>query len=165
VQNLEAAWESYDAAFRQQTLERLFGLSSQQFERFAREFLRAYGFIDAEVTKAGSDGGIDGHGRLRIGLATMNVAFQCKRWDGSVPRPEVDKFRGAIQGEYEQGIFFTTSSFSKPALAASIKKGAVPVILIDGPQIVDIMIEKNFGVAKRPLYLFETVALTGVDED
>ena len=58
-----------------------------------------------EVTGAGADGGIDGHGRLRVGVATMRAAFQCKRWEGSVGRPEVDKFRGAIQGEFEQGLF------------------------------------------------------------
>jgi restriction system protein len=163
--NLEALWESYEAAFRDQVLERLLGLHPAQFERFAREFLRIYGFVDLEVTTTGPDGGIDGNGRLRVGVATMNVAFQCKRWQGQVGRPEVDKFRGAIQGEYEQGIFFTTSSFSKPAKGVSIKKGAVPVVLIDGEQLVDIMIEKSFGVAKRPLVLYEEAPLPGVEEE
>jgi restriction system protein len=164
-QNLEAIWDSYEAAFRDQVLERLLGLKPTQFERFAREFLRIYGFVDLEVTATGPDGGIDGHGRLRVGVATMNVAFQCKRWQGQVGRPEVDKFRGAIQGEFEQGIFFTTSSFSKPAMGASIKKGAVPVVLIEGEQLVDIMIEKGFGVAKRPLVLYEEAPLPGVEEE
>jgi restriction system protein len=163
--NLEALWESYEAAVRDQVLERLLDLKLAQFERFAREFLRIYGFVDLDVTAAGPDGGIDGHGRLRVGVATMNVAFQCKRWQGQVPRPEIDKFRGAIQGEFEQGIFFTTSSFSKPAMGASIKKGAVPVVLIDGEQLVDIMIEKGFGVAKRPLVLYEEAPLPGVEEE
>lgn len=163
--NLQALWESYEAAFRDQVLERLLNLQPAQFERFAREFLRIYGFVDLAVTATGPDGGIDGHGRLRLGVATMNVAFQCKRWQGQVGRPEVDKFRGAIQGEFEQGIFFTTSSFSKPAKGVSIKKGAVPVVLIEGEQLVDIMIEKGFGVAKRPLVLYEEAALPGLEEE
>jgi restriction system protein len=164
-QNLQATWELYEAAFRDRVLERLLGLQPAQFERFAREFLRIYGFFDLKVTATGPDGGIDGHGRLRVGVAAMSVAFQCKRWQGQVGRPEVDKFRGAIQGEFEQGIFFTTSSFSKPAKGASIKKGAVPVVLIDGEQLVAIMIEKDFGVAKRPLVLYEETSLPGVEEE
>ena len=70
----------------------------------------------------------------------MNVAFQCKRWTtANVGRPEIDKFRGAIQGEYEQGIFFTTANFASGAKEVSIKRGAVPIILIDGPSIVELM--------------------------
>ena len=91
-----------------------------------------------------------------IGLAYMKVAFQCKRWNaGVVARKEIDAFRGAIQGEYEQGIFFTTSSFTKEAMNYSIKQGAVPVILIDGNMIVDFMIEKQFGIEHEnlPIYI------------
>ena len=86
----------------------------------------------------------------------MNVAFQCKRWNiGSVSRKEIDAFRGAIQGEYEQGLFFTTSTFTKEAMAYSIKQGAVPIILIDGKMIVDFMIEKQFGIEHEnlPIYI------------
>lgn len=115
-----------------------------------------------EVTNAGPDGGIDGHGRLRVGVATMRAAFQCKRWEGNVGRPEVDKFRGAIQGEFEQGLFFTTSTFTAKAQDASIKKGAVPVILFDGDQLVRLMIEKSIGITRRPLYLFDETPLPGV---
>jgi restriction system protein len=85
----------------------------------------------------------------------MAVAFQCKRWERKVPRPEVDKFRGAIQGAFEQGIIFTTSDFTAEATDASIKKGAVPVILVNGESIVELMIEKEFGVQKRPLQIYE----------
>ena len=108
------------------------------------------------VTQKSKDGGIDGFGKLKIGLAYMNVAFQCKRWNiGSVGRKEIDAFRGAIQGEYEQGIFFTTSSFTKEAMSCSIKHGAVPIILIDGKMIVDFMIEKQFGIEHEnlPIYI------------
>jgi predicted helicase len=106
-------------------------LTPKQFERFAGTLLSAYGFNEMKVTGKSGDGGIDGHGKLKVGLASMNVAFQCKRWQGAVGRPEIDKFRGAIQGEFEQGIFFTTSQFSSPAQEASIKKGAAPIVLLD----------------------------------
>ena len=148
-------YEKYDLQFRAKLLDRLYELSPVQFEHFSKQLLIAYGFVQVCVTQIGKDGGIDGHGLLKIGLARMAVAFQCKRWEGNVPRPEVDKFRGAIQGEYEQGIFFSTSDFTKGATDASIKKGAVPIVLLSGDSIVDLMIEKEFGVQRRPLQLYE----------
>jgi restriction system protein len=62
---------------------------------------------------------------------------------GQVPRTEVDKFRGAIQGAYEQGIFFTTADFTADAREASLKKGAVRVVILNGESILSIMIEKD----------------------
>jgi restriction system protein len=103
---------------------------------------------------------------LRVGLAQMKVAFQCKRWTGKIQRPEIDKFRGAIQGEYEQGIFFTTSDFSQGARDVSIKKGAVPIVLLNGEAIVDLMIDKGLGVLRRPLEVYEErVEMLFSDED
>ena len=146
--------EEYELLFRAQALGQLHDLSPQDFEQFARKLLMAYGFVDVKVTQLSRDGGIDGYGKLRLGLATMNVAFQCKRWQGNIGRPEVDKFRGAIQGEFEQGVFFTTSDFTPEARDASLKKGAVPVILLNGESIVDLMIEKGLGVERVPLYAY-----------
>jgi restriction system protein len=148
-------YEKYELQFRSKLLDRLYELSPTQFEHFARHLLTAYGFVQVIVTQHTKDGGIDGHGLLKVGLARMSVAFQCKRWEGNVPRPDVDKFRGAIQGEFEQGIFFTTSDFTKGAMDASIKKGAVPIILLNGESIVDLMIDKEFGVQKKPLQIYE----------
>ena len=146
--------EEYESSFRSGLLMRLNELMPHQFELFARKLVQAYGFSEVEVTELHSDGGIDGHGRFHLGLATMKAAFQCKRWKGLVGRPEVDKFRGAIQGEFEQGIFFTTSDFSQPARKASFKKGAVPIILLNGEKIVDMMINKGIGVEKVPLFMY-----------
>jgi restriction system protein len=106
-------YETYELQFRSKLLDRLYELSPTQFEHFARHLLTAYGFVQVTVTQRAKDGGIDGHGMLKVGIARMAVAFQCKRWEGNVSRPEVDKFRGAIQGEFEQGLFFTTSDFTK----------------------------------------------------
>ena len=145
----------YHALLKEQILQDLKQLTPEAFEHFARRLLEVYGFIDVKVTQLFSDGGIDGYGKLKVGLAYMKVAFQCKRWTKSaIGRPEIDKFRGAIQGAHEQGIFFTTSKFSSGAMDVSIKSGAVPVILIDGKSIVDMMIEKSFGVQEETINVY-----------
>jgi restriction system protein len=127
-------------------------LAPDEFEDFARKFLGAYGFKQVKVTGVGPDGGIDGFGKLQVGLAQMGVAFQCKRWNKTnVGRRDIDQFRGAIQGQYEQGIFFTTAGFLRTALEISIRPGAVPIILIDGASLVDHMIDRQFGVEEEQI--------------
>lgn len=129
-------------------------MSPGAFETFAKELLEVYGFEDTHVTQISADGGIDGYGKLKVGLAHLNVAFQCKRWTkGNIQRTEIDKFRGAAQGDFEQGIFFATTSFSQGAIDASIKRGAIPIVLVDSDSIVDLMIEKRFGVQADSLVI------------
>ncbi len=147
ISELMSVHEHYIKAIKHKILTSLTELSPQTFELFAKRLIDTYGFHDTKVTQVSGDGGIDGFGKLKVGLASLNVAFQCKKWTkGKIQRPEIDKFRGAAQGDFEQGIFFTTSSFSKGAIEISIKRGAVPIVLIDGEAIVDLMISKGFGV-------------------
>lgn len=155
MQNLAEIYEDYDEKFRSQLLEKLYELTPKQFENFAKRLLIAYGFVKVDVTNTGPDGGIDGYGELKLGLASMNVAFQCKRWEGNIGRPKIDEFRGAIQGEFEQGVFFTTSDFTTGATEVSLKKGAVPIILLNGQAIVDLMIQRGLGVERKNIYLYE----------
>jgi restriction system protein len=157
LKELKQLHRRYEHELRSSILAQLRKLDPSTFEHFGQKLLQAYGFLEVVVTRFTKDGGIDGHGKLKVGLAHLNVAFQCKRYTkGSVSRPEIDAFRGAIQGQYEQGIFFTTSSYASGAEAASFRPGAVPIILIDGNSIVDLMIEKQFGVQVEqiPVYSY-----------
>jgi restriction system protein len=153
--DVQATYHDYLREFKRRVLEQVKKLDPFSFEQFCRNLLRAYGFRDVEVTRRSRDGGIDGFGKLKVGFAYFHVAFQCKRWQSrTVGRPEIDQFRGAIQGQFDQGIFFTTAQFSLDAESSSFKAGAVPIILINGPTLVDIMIEHNFGleVDQLPVY-------------
>lgn len=144
----------YTTNFKKTILKQLANIDPTDFEIFCRELLTAYGFKNVKVTQTTRDGGIDGFGELKIGLATMPVAFECKRWNKTVGRPKISQFRGDIQGKFQQGIFFTTSRFSKEAKDSSFQPGAVPIILIDGNGIIDLMIDKNFGVEKEELPIY-----------
>ncbi len=136
---------------RTQLHELLMNLHPQQFEAFAGKLLESVGFTDVEVTKYVGDGGIDGYGNLEMGVVKVKAAFQVKRWRNNVPPADINQFRGAIQGEFDQGIFITTSDFSDEAKKVSSKRGAVPIVLINGERIVNIMLEKGLGVRQEPL--------------
>lgn len=152
IEQLQILHREHVSELEARVLRELKRLSPAAFEQFAKRLLDVYGFHETEVTSISGDGGIDGFGKLKVGLANLNVAFQCKRWTkGNIQRPEIDKFRGAAQGDFEQGLFFTTSSFSTGAIQASIKRGAIPIILIDGPAVVQLMIDKKLGVQVETL--------------
>jgi restriction system protein len=156
VSELKTIHTKHNIAFKKQILNQLKQIDPKIFETFSKKLLEIYGFTEMHVTKYVKDGGIDGYGQLKVGMSYFNVAFQCKRWGtNSVSRTEIDKFRGAIQGQYEQGMIITTSNFSKDALEATRRNGAVPIILIDGTTLVDIMIQNNFGIDYEniPVYI------------
>ncbi|QYJ80647.1 restriction endonuclease [Shewanella acanthi] len=132
-------------------------LTPSRFEEFSQIFLSRYGFTRMNVTSLSRDGGIDVKGLLKIGLAEMRVAAQCKRYaeGNKVGRPDVSQFRGDITGDFEQGIFITTSTFTKEAQEISFKPGCVPIILIDGEQLADIMIDKGIGVQRQSIDVYD----------
>src|SRR5579863_5300695 len=78
--NLEEIADNYAGAFERKILEELKDREPSEFEAFAMKLLAAYGFRKLRVTnqRTAPDGGIDGNGELKVGLANMRAAFQCK---------------------------------------------------------------------------------------
>jgi restriction system protein len=137
-------------------LTELKALTPTAFEHFCKELLQQLGYRDVTVTKRSNDGGIDGYGNFQQGVVSIKSAFQAKRWtDAPVRRPDVDRLRGALQGEFDHGVFITTSRFTRDATEASFKKGAISILLLDGDAVAELMIDRGIGVARRPLYLYE----------
>lgn len=158
LSEVKTAQAKHKSAFKNALLKEIKQISPENFEHFTKNLLVAYGFEDVEVTSYSKDGGIDGFGQLKVGLGLITVAFQCKRYTSkSVRTKEIQELRGSIQGKCEQGLFFTTSKFTGECKKLMFQAGAVPIIMIDGDGIVDIMIEKGFGVQTDsvPIYFNE----------
>jgi restriction system protein len=145
-----------ESEVKRRIISELKALSAQEFELFCISLLRLLGYQELQVTGKVGDGGIDGHGLFRQGVVTIRSAFQAKRWKQTpVGRPEIDKFRGAIQGDYDHGVFLTTARFTRDAESASIKKGAISLLLLDGEAIAETMIRSGIGVIRRPIHLLD----------
>lgn len=122
-------------------------MSPDAFERLTQRMLRESGFVHVEVTGRTGDGGIDGKGIARInGLMSFHIAFQCKKYKGSVGAPEIRNFRGAIVGRADRGMFITTGNFTKAAIEEANRDGAAPIDLVDGDQLADKLKELVLGV-------------------
>jgi len=166
VEDLKQIHTSHTDAFKKQILNQLKEIDPKVFEEFSKKLMQTFGFRDLEVTSYSKDGGIDGYGKLKIGIEYLNVAFQSKRWNKTVvSKKEIQSFRGDIQGKYEQGIYFTTSTYSKGAQDVALQNGAVPIFLLDGNAIVDFMIEKQFGVETESLPVFVNALDRALNEE
>lgn len=80
LRDLQVLHVKYVSELKRKILSDLKRMSPTAFELFAKRLLDIYGFHDTKVTQVSGDGGIDGFGKLKVGLANLNVAFQCKRW-------------------------------------------------------------------------------------
>lgn len=122
-------------------------ISPASFERLTQRLLRESGFIQVEVTGRTGDGGIDGKGIVRInGLMSFHIAFQCKKYKGSVGAPEIRDFRGATIGRADRGLFITTGNFTKAAIDEATRDGAAPIDLVDGDQLADKLKRLALGI-------------------
>jgi restriction system protein len=91
------------------------------------------------------DGGIDGIVKEdKLGLDT--IYLQAKRWENSVPVKEIRDFTGALASKKaKKGIFITTSSFPQ-SVYDFVTQVEYRIILINGDQLADLMIEYNVGL-------------------
>lgn len=123
------------------------------FERLTQRLLRECGFEDVKVTKKSGDGGIDGTGKLKInGIFSFNIAFQCKRYKGSVTSSEIRNFRGSLSTDIEKGVFITTGTFSRDAEIEASTPGKQQIDLINGKDFVDKLAEFKVGLTEVKSY-------------
>jgi len=153
---LEVAYSRLRESLAQELLQQVKEAPPSLFERLVVELLvkMGYGGSRKDAGQAigrSGDEGIDGIIKEdRLGLDTIYI--QAKRWEATVGRPEVQKFAGALQGQRaKKGIMITTSSFSAEARAYASKIDT-KIVLIDGEELANLMIDNNLGVSPMSTY-------------
>lgn len=160
---LDEAYQEINKDLTQKLLDEVKRQSPQFFEQLVIRLLvnMGYGgsFEDAaKVTQYSHDDGIDGVIKEdKLGLDTIYI--QAKRYTTqAVQKPDLQKFIGAlVEHKATKGIFITTSSFSSGALETCKKAEHVKIILIDGLQLANFMIEYNVGVSTTQVYEIKRV--------
>lgn len=126
-------------------LESLRQVSPGRFEVIVLDVLHrlGYGARRHDLLRVGGscDGGIDGVISLdKLGLEKVYV--QAKRWQGTVGRPELQAFYGALAGQKaRRGVFITTSGFT--AQAVQFAKSVEGIVLVDGIRLVEFMLQSE----------------------
>jgi restriction system protein len=160
-ETLQKSYESIRSDLTSQILQRIASNSPQFFERLVLDLMVAMGYggsrADAGKSVGGTgDEGIDGiikEDRLGLDL----VYLQAKRWDGTVGRPEVQKFVGALHGKRaKKGVFITTGKFSDDA-RKYVETIDPKVILIDGRMLAELMIDHGLGTTTTATFQIKRI--------
>lgn len=156
LEQLETAYQELRDELSEELRRKVLASSPSFFERLVVDVLisMGYGGSKKEAGKAigrSGDEGIDGViNEDKLGLDVIYI--QAKKWEGSIGRPEIHKFVGALSGaKANKGVFITTSKFSKEA-QSYVEKISQKVILIDGDQLMDFMVDNNVGVSLLATY-------------
>lgn len=160
-ESLELAHQNLRLSLAQDILTRILSCSPTFFERLVVELLvkMSYGGSRRDAGERigqSGDGGIDGIIKEdRLGLDTIFI--QAKRWQGSVGRPEIQKFVGALQGQRaKKGVFITTSSYTSEAIDYASRIDT-KVVLIDGQLLSDLMMDFDVGVSVSASYVIKRI--------
>lgn len=132
-----------------------------QFEFLVADLLTKIGYEDVEVTKRSGDKGIDVNATLTVGgVTSVKTVIQAKRFsktnkiNGSV----ITQLRGSAEVD-QRGLVITTSTFLKSAKEESIAPNKMPVSLIDGNKLVELLVKYKIGVSTK------SVEILDVDEE
>jgi restriction system protein len=158
---LEASYLELRRALAQELIDRVMACPPKFFESLVVDLIVAMGYGGSRrdagraIGQSG-DGGIDGIIKEdKLGLDIVYI--QAKRWNNVVGRPVVQAFAGSLDGQRaRKGIMITTSYFSPDArdYVGRIEK---KIVLIDGVQLAQLMIDYGIGVAEVANYTVKRV--------
>lgn len=146
------AFAEIDSELRSTLIESILAKDFAFFEQLVVDLLVKMGYGEGRRTQLSNDGGVDGI------IATDALGFdpiyvQAKRYaaGNSVSRPELQGFAGAL-GSISRGVFITTSTFAKNAVAWAERYPHATIVLIDGQKLADLMIKYDLGVLTERVY-------------
>ncbi|WCB92455.1 hypothetical protein DSM104299_01151 [Baekduia alba] len=155
----------HNADAEEQMLEQLRELDPADFEQLAGELLRELGIREVEVTAYHGDKGIDATGvyELAEGL-DVRIAVQAKRQQQNVQRPTVQALNGSLK-PHQQGLIITTSDFGKGAREEAARDDKPLIWLINGKQLVKLLIANDIGARRVAVELVEPTGFELGDAD
>lgn len=163
-EQVEKSIASILSQLQEEVLERIKQLSPEGFEQLVLRLLVGMGYggsmADVQGVAKGADGGIDGVvNQDHLGLDRIYI--QAKRWEGSVGRPVIQAFVGALAGVgATKGVIMTTSSFAGPAQDYVRTLTDRRIVLVDGKKMASLMMKHHIGTSIKDTYVIQRI-----DED
>jgi restriction system protein len=169
IELLEESYQNLRQALAQEIIETIHSCRPKFFENLVVDLLIAMGYggsrkdTGAAIGRTG-DGGVDGIIKEdRLGLDIVYI--QAKRWTNTVSAPDVQAFAGSLEGfRARKGVMITTSKFS-PKAHEYVEKIEKKIVLIDGEQLAQLMIDFGIGVTEVDHYVVKRLDLDYFDEE
>ena len=141
-------------AIEAQMLSSLRKMHPYRFEEVIAILLDRMGFVNVQLKGRTGDRGIDIEADLKVQeFGTIKTIVQVKRYKDSIGSEIVRNLIGAFTRESEAGygLLITTAKFTKEARIAA-KQARVSIWLVDGEELVRLMMQYKIGVKERVEY-------------
>ena len=155
------AIQNQNELVKKKLIEKIQDMDPFQFEFLAAELLRKIGYENVEVTKRSGDKGIDVTGNLTVGgLTNVKTVIQVKRYKtgNNISGKYITQLRGSAEVD-QRGLIITTSDFTKDAINESKAINKMPVSLVNGEKLIDLLFKYKVGVKE------ETVSVFSIDSE
>lgn len=154
---MDAAYSEMNQALIDELIASILARSPEFFEDLVLDVLVKMGYgegrTDAQRVGRSHDGGIDGLIKADP-LGLNQVYVQAKRWnEPTVGRKEIQAFMGALDERgARQGIFVTTSDFTREAKESVVRNTQKRIRLVNGRELAELMVRYGVGVTPRQTY-------------
>jgi HJR/Mrr/RecB family endonuclease len=155
------AIQNQNILVKQKLIEKLQEMDPFQFEFLVAELLRKIGYENVEVTKRSGDKGIDVKGNLTVGgLTNVKTVIQVKRYKkgNNISGKYITQLRGSAEVD-QRGLIITTSDFTRDAKNESKAVNKMPVALVNGEKLINLLFQYKVGVKE------EIVSVFSIDSD
>ena len=139
------------------------------FEKLVTKLLCKMGYGGREdliIQKCGKsgDGGIDGIIKEdTLGLGKIHIQAKCYSLNHPVAAGDLRDFGGSLlRKKSPKAVFITTSSYTKPAIEYAKEND---IILIDGKELLRLMIDYNVGVETKEIVELKKIDLNFFEEE
>lgn len=146
-----------DSVWRGRLESAVRNLGRDAFEQFTLRMVEALELTDVSVERIAFDGAVECLGREVDGDASVYVI--CRRSFGSLGANQVRDLRQLMEGKADEGLFISNADFSSAAVREA-ESGDAPIELVDGSELLDLMLEQRIG-----LTFDASGSVTGVDHD
>jgi restriction endonuclease Mrr len=148
--------EQQNELVRKKLREKLHSMDPFQFEYFIADLLQAIGYEQVEVTSRSGDKGIDIVANLTVGgITNVKTVIQVKRYkeNKNLSGKYITQLRGSAEVD-QRGLIITTSGFTKDAREEAKAPNKMPVSLVDGERLIELLFKYEVGVKKEavPIY-------------
>lgn len=148
--------DNQNSTVREQLLAKLLAMEPGQFEILVSELLSELGYESVKVTGRTGDRGIDISAVLTMGgITSVKTVVQVKKYkpDNKIAGKVITQLRGSAQVD-QRGLVITTSDFTKEGTLEASAPNKMPVALVNGDKLLDLLFEKEIGVKKEMMPVF-----------
>lgn len=148
--------DNQNRSVREQLLAKLLTMEPSQFEVLVSELLTKLGYESVKVTGRTGDKGIDISATLTMGgITSVKTVVQVKRYkpENKIGGDVITQLRGSAEVD-QRGLVITSSDFTKAGIAEASAANKMPVALVNGDKLLDLLFKHEIGVKMQPMPVF-----------